>query len=282
MRPSAAGTCAAQRDPRSFRFPKGIRCRAAPEKPDRSRVRRAFANLRGRWPRTGRYGWQALRPRRSYRSSRARGAARELLNLILGHESLAELEVIGRRGVVDAEDSLTRPKVALGIPVAIQAPFHLQRLLLPHERHAIDLAMTRRAADPLVDVDAVVEVDEIRQIVHARPLDRFAGAEALAYGLQKRAVGKNLRVAVHARLRRRNARERGILDRRVTVAAVEAVARDVAFVAELDRLLARDARLRHPGRTRDFGRQPEEARHEEDSAEDADPSNRVGAAVKDL
>ena len=39
-----------------------------------------------------------------------------------------------------------------------------------------------------------------------------------------------------------------VLDRGVAVAAVDAVAADVALVAELDRLLARDVRLGDPGR----------------------------------
>src|SRR5947208_15510552 len=108
-----------------------------------------------------------------------RGAARELLNLVLRDQPLTELALIGRRGVVDAEDRLTRSNVTLGMPVAIQAPSRLQRLLLPHERHAIALAMTRGAADALVAAAARVEVAEVRRTVNARPLAQFAGAKAL-------------------------------------------------------------------------------------------------------
>src|SRR5262249_20760329 len=151
--------------------------------------------------------------------------------------------------------------------------------LLPHERHAVDLSVARRAADAFVYVDAVVEVDEVRQIMDTRPLNRPSRAEALAHRLEKRAVREDLRVAVHAGLGRRNAGERRVLDRRVAVAAVDAVARDVALVAELDRLLARDARFGYPGRPVDFRGEPEEAGDEENRTEDADPSNRVRAAV---
>ena len=83
-------------------------------------------------------------------------------------------------------------------------------------------------------------------------------------------------------LRRRDAGERRLLDRGVAVAAVDAVAGDVALVAELNRLLARDVRLGHPGRAVDLGEEAEQAGDEEDRAEDADPSNRVRAAMKDL
>jgi len=122
--------------------------------------------------------------------------------------------------------------------VAVETPFHLKRLLLHHQRHAVHLTVACGAADAFVHVDAVVEVDEVRQVVHARPLDRAVGAEAVADRLEERAVRKNLRVAVHTRLGRRDAGERGLLDRRMAVAAVDAVAGDVALVAELNRLLA--------------------------------------------
>ena len=58
---------------------------------------------------------------------------------------------------------------------------------------------------------------------------------------------------------------------------------DVRTTAEdVDRLLARDARFGHPRRAVHFSEQDEEAGDEEDGAEDADPSNRVRAAMKDL
>ena len=113
-------------------------------------------------------------------------------------------------------------------------------------------------------------------------MNRSAGPEAVAHRLEERAVREDLRMAVHARLGRRDARKRRILDRGVAVPAVDAVAGDVPFVAELDRLLARDARAGDPRRAIDLLEQAEQAGDEEDRAEDADPSNRVGAAVEDL
>ena len=89
-------------------------------------------------------------------------------------------------------------------------------------------------------------------------------AEAGAHRLENRRVAPDLRVAVHARLGRRNVREGGLLDRRVAVAAIDAHAADVMGVAELNRLLdevalvgvvaGRDAAApmtapRNPGRT---------------------------------
>src|SRR5262249_48865953 len=116
----------------------------------------------------------------------------------------------------------------------------------------------------------------------ARPLDGLPGSEALAHRLEKRAVRKDLRMAVHARLGGRNAREGGILDRRVAIAAVDAVARNVPLVAELNRLFARNVRFGDPGRSVDRAEQPAEAGDEKHRAEDANASNRVGGTMKDL
>src|SRR6185436_3784274 len=191
------------------------RCRDAPETPDPRPVLRACATS-GRGPRiSGRYGWQARRrgpptliPDPSSlipgRSSVTRGAARELLNLVLLDQSLADLGLIRRRDVVDAKHRFARAHVALGAAMAVEAPFHLQRFLLPHQRHPVHLSVTSGAAHPFVHMDAVIEVHEVGEIVDAVPLERAAGAEALADWLEERAVRENLWVAVHPRPRRRD------------------------------------------------------------------------------
>src|SRR5689334_24004750 len=60
----------------------------------------------------------------------------------------------------------------LRVPMAVEAPPHLQRRLLEHQRHLVDGAVTRGAADALGDVDLVAEVDVLRQHVHPPPRDR--------------------------------------------------------------------------------------------------------------
>src|SRR6185437_372049 len=70
------------------------------------------------------------------------------------------------------------PQELLRLAMAIQAPFHLQRVLFVHERHLVHRAMTTETADSLGDMNAVIEIDIVRQIMHAVPLDRFTGAEA--------------------------------------------------------------------------------------------------------
>ena len=112
----------------------------------------------------------------------------------------------------------------------------MQRRLLIHERHLVDLAVAGDAADALVHVDAVVEVHEIRQIVDADPGQGLVVAKTGPHRLQNGRVIPDLRVAVHARLGRGDVGEGGFLDRRVAIPAIESHAADVMGVAELDRL----------------------------------------------
>src|SRR5262245_17989974 len=97
--------------------------------------------------------------------------------------------------------------------------------------------MAGLAADALLHVDAVVEVDEVRQVVATNPLERPILTEARADRFEERTGRPDLRVAVDACLGRRNAGRRRDLDGRVAVAAVDADAAGVVLVAELHGLL---------------------------------------------
>jgi len=49
----------------------------------------------------------------------------------------------------------------LRIPVAVEAPGHLERFRLLYELHPVDPSVTGDAADSLCHVDGVVEIDEV-------------------------------------------------------------------------------------------------------------------------
>src|SRR5213079_250124 len=83
---------------------------------------------------------------------------------ILLHQLPAEGDLIGRLPA-QIEDLLARPNESLRVAVAFQAPLHVQGNHLRRQRHAVDAAMARHAADALGDVDAVIEVDEVREVV---------------------------------------------------------------------------------------------------------------------
>jgi hypothetical protein len=116
------------------------------------------------------------------------------------------------------------------LPMTIEAPPHRQRRLLFNARHPLDVAMTRLALDVRGDVLAVVEIDEVRQVVHLDPRDR---ALLIDQFFQQLEVGRLLlekAMAVHADVRRRNAgmpagsrAEMAVQTRHPEVAGVELV-----------------------------------------------------------
>ena len=93
--------------------------------------------------------------------------------ILYSFTSLApELELIGRGLVGDVVDlGLRAARSCSGWRWQLEAPLHLQRLLLPDERHLVHATVAGRAAHALVHVGAVVEVDEVGQVVDLRPLD---------------------------------------------------------------------------------------------------------------
>ena len=120
--------------------------------------------------------------------------------------------------------------------MTIEAPLHVHGIDGKGQRHLIDASVAARTANSLMNVNAVIEVSELRQVVHAGPFQWLATAKAGAHRGQHRAVSPNLRMTIHADLRGRHARKRRSFNCRVTVTAIQAEAADVMFVAEWNRL----------------------------------------------
>ena len=108
--------------------------------------------------------------------------------------------------------------------------------------------MTGGAAHALGDVNAVIEIDEVRHGVDARPGNRLGIAVAGANRFEHGGVGPNLGVAGHASLGRRHSGGGRNFHRGVAVAAIQAQFADVMLVAERHRLRTRDVHLGHVGR----------------------------------
>ena len=166
--------------------------------------------------------------------------------------------------------------------MTLQAPFHLQRLCLIDDRHLIDLAMTCRAAHAFIHVNRMIEVGEVRQVMHAHPFKRLAGLEARPYRLEVRTVRPNLLVAAHANCGRRNSGGRGSLNRRMTVTAIDAVVADMVLVTELNWLLAFDVRASVPARAVNLGGDKECRNQNEDRAEDRGARQIICAVTENL
>lgn len=138
--------------------------------------------------------------------------------------------------------------VRIRIAMAFQAPGHRDWLNNLDNVHLVDAAVALDARYALRYVSTVIEVNEVRQIVHACPIDRFAGGQALSNWLQgdaRRVDGSVLRrtarvrtaMAVAAGFGRRNCRMTGLFDRVVTVTAVHFQASCMQLMAEGDWLL---------------------------------------------
>jgi len=184
--------------------------------------------------------------------------------------------------VFHVEDLIARAEVLLRSTMASEAPFHLQRFLLVHQRHLIDRAVARVAADTLGHVNAVVKENEVGERVDARPLQRFARAIAGADGLKQLGVRPDLRMAVHTGLRRRNPGETGGFDRCMAVAAVDAESGDVMLMAERNRLRLADAGRSHIRRALDDVEGPTQSCNDENRAENRGARQTIRTAMKDL
>src|SRR5437879_5466424 len=98
------------------------------------------------------------------------------------------------------ENFVARTEVLGGVAMAIQTPFHLQLVGLISQWQLIDVAVTRLATYPFIDVDRMAEINEVREIVNAGPDQGLVITEAGADRLKQRSAGPNLRMAVHAGL----------------------------------------------------------------------------------
>src|SRR5215471_3692082 len=98
-------------------------------------------------------------------------AGLQLLNVVLLYELRSERLLRLGGLVAHGCHKLPGPDVFFGSAMTIEAPPHLQVRLLGHQRHLIDAAVASLAADALGDVNAVVEVNEIGQVVNLGPAD---------------------------------------------------------------------------------------------------------------
>jgi hypothetical protein len=187
-----------------------------------------------------------------------------------------------RRLIPHIENLIARPEIFPGIAMTAEAPLHLQRFLLIHQRHLVDRAVASVAADSLGDMNTVIEVDEVGKLVDPRPLQRFSAAIAGSHRLEQLRVGPDLRVAVHAGLGRWNSGKARRLTRGVTVTAVNAKPRNVMLMTEGYWLRLAYAGVGCVGRVLNLHRHPGQRSEHEDSAKNSGARQSVRAAMKNL
>jgi hypothetical protein len=213
---------------------------------------------------------------------RATGKLGGRSNLVFHGEPVPNFILIGGRSPVHVEDLILGAKISLWIAMALQAPLHVQRRSLKHQRHLIDGSVTRGAANALIYVNAVIEVYVVRKAMDLHPMNGLVRAVAFAHRPQIANVIKQHGMAVHARFRRRNTRVRGVFHARVAVTAIDTIVAGVMLMAELNRLIARDVLIGNIWRSGHHQncRQGNASKH--CSAEQTESCEIIRASVKDL
>ena len=151
------------------------------------------------------------------------------------------------RGPLHVGDLCDGAPVGTRVAVAVEAPAHAERCHLRDRLHLVDATVAGDAADAGLHVRVVREVGVVGQLVDAHPAHRPAARGALANRRQRLAVLLHEAMAVHARLRGRDVRDRGDLDRGVAVPAVDPELAGVELVAVGDGLHGPVADVRVPG-----------------------------------
>jgi len=124
------------------------------------------------------------------------GSVKRLLHQVFRARNFFAGAILGRPGHI--KNLISRSNEFFRVSMTFETPFHLQRRCLKQNRHLIDRAMTRRAANPFVYVNAVIEIGVVWQVMDPDPLNWPPGAEAGAHWFEIRAIGPNLIMATHA------------------------------------------------------------------------------------
>jgi hypothetical protein len=177
---------------------------------------------------------------------------------------------------------LTRPQIFLRPAMTLNAPLHLQRCVVKHQRHAVHRPVAGVAPHPFVDVNAVIKINKVGKIIHPVPQQRLPSAKTFAYRFEQRRRRPDLRMAVHAGLGWRNSSEPRGLNRSVAIAAVDTERSHVVLVAERRRLGPSYARICDIRRALEIYAGPQSKGERKDPHINRGPGNYVSAAMENL
>ena len=203
-------------------------------------------------------------------------------DVVFGHQFLAARELVFRRLPFRIENLIAGAEKFLRRLVAIQTPAHVERMRFPRNGHLINGTVAGRTTDAFLDVNAVIEENEIGQLIHPLPANGLSSRHALADGRENRGILPDLRMTSHARFGRRQSGEGGFFNRRVTVAAIKPQPRHVMFVAEGGRLRERHIDLGGVRRAVDCIHDAPETEESDEGTRQRCSRNAVAAPAKNL
>ena len=108
--------------------------------------------------------------------------AARIFNLVATDKLPSHFILIRRWLPLHVEDLFARAYELFRVAVTLKTPLHLKRRDLIGKRHLVNTPVAGRTAYALVHVYAVIEIDELRQVVNARPMQRLARSVTCAHG----------------------------------------------------------------------------------------------------
>lgn len=118
--------------------------------------------------------------------------------MVVDEQLFSACNLVQGRLPIHVKDPIPGAHEVLRLPMAIDAPIHLERLRSPNESHLIDPTMAGRATNALCDMNAVIEIDEIGQLMNSDPMQRFVLPKADEDRRQDLLVLEYLGVTGHA------------------------------------------------------------------------------------
>jgi hypothetical protein len=153
------------------------------------------------------------------------GAVRELekwFDVILRNKLSAQDLLVDYWLPSHREHLFSRPEELFGMSVTIDTPLHVHIGRFPGKRHLVQTSVASFAAHSLIHVNAVIEIDEVGQIIDAIPAYGLVLAQTGAHRFQHLAVSPKLLMTVHACRCGRHPGKRTHFNRVVAVPAVNA------------------------------------------------------------
>ena len=198
------------------------------------------------------------------------------------HEPRPEHRLRHRRPVSHREHLAARTDELLRRAVTVEAPLHLQRVLLQHQRHLVDPPVARLASHALLHVDAVVEVDEVRQVVHPNPAQRIDRRGSSRGPVRESAPSPRSASGSSCRSWSAEFRRTPTFPPTYGSTGSRCRRRRRGGVAELNRLLDELFGARHIGRPAKDDEETDQPAGQEKDADNTDPREGIGAATKYL
>ena len=156
--------------------------------------------------------------------------------VLFSDQPQSKLRLIRRRAPLHIRYFLVGPQVLIRILVTVQTPRHTEWLLLSHDWHLVDVAMTTGTAHSGTEMHGVIEISVVRQFVNTFPSNWLRCSPAFPNRQKLLTLRQDQVVTIHTGSCWRHIGMRGFFDIVVAVAAIHSQVTRMQLVAECHRL----------------------------------------------